>query len=263
MGPRLADLPAPEARRLGGETLRTRRLGEGPRVVLLHGGPGLDHHLLVPLAVALSDRFEVWLPDLPGHGGHGGPAQSLKTTLERLGHWCAETEAAALGGHSLGAFLARELLRQKIVRARAAVLLCTPGPMRSREARRVQRVLAGETEEALRGELREELGREIDPLLEECLASASLRSPAKYARLTSELQPLLRAAVPPFDPRCPTLVVAGADDTLAPPSVSHAIAAATKGAREVVLPACAHFPWARSAGATAAAVTGFLREALE
>lgn len=42
--------------------------GDGPSVVILHGGPGHDHRLMRPLAAPLSRQFHCILPDQRGSG---------------------------------------------------------------------------------------------------------------------------------------------------------------------------------------------------
>ncbi|WP_373049314.1 alpha/beta fold hydrolase [Vulgatibacter sp.] len=262
MAPLLPALPAPTIVRAGGEALLVRRLGAGPRIVLLHGGPGLDHHLLLPLARPLAEAFDVWLVDLPGHGSAGGPALGLEKTLVRLGHFLAEVQPEVLGGHSLGAFFARELLRAKIVRPRAAILVSPPGPVRGREGRRPLPSVRGATGPVLREALLEELGPRLTSEFRQDLEAAVLRSPEQYGRLVADLLPLLRAAVPSCDPRCPVLVLAGADDRVAPPSVAQAVTLATRGAELQIVPGAGHFPWAAGAAPIADRIRRFLAEHL-
>lgn len=257
---RLADLEPPEPIRAGGEVLAVRRLGAGPRLVLLHGGPGLDHHLLLPLALPLAGRFEVWLPDLPGHGATPGTPPGLRQIVSRLGRFLAEVGPAAIGGHSLGAWLVRKILREQLVQPRAAILLCPPGPLRGVHARRAARLRQAEDEAALRAALREEvaMGRPLPPLVEEAIAATVLRPPQAYARLLEELRPLLQSAVPPIDPRCPTLVLGGALDPVAPPALLEAVAAATRGATLTILPGTGHYPWAADPRPCVGAIEAFL-----
>lgn len=254
MMPRLSDLPPPEPIRAGGEALLVRRLGAGPRLVLLHGGPGLDHHLLVPVALPLAARNEVWLVDLPGHGRAGGPPVGLKATLERLARFLCDVDAEIVGGHSLGAWLVRELLRNRAIGAQAAVWIAPPGPHRARAAP------CPDDETALREALHADVGAggPIDPLVREALEATVVRSPAHHARLVGDLLPLLRAAVPSCDPRCPVLVVGGGRDPVAPPHVARAVAAATRGAELELLPDAAHYPWASGAAHLAARIRRFL-----
>ena len=50
-----------------GTTLYAASFGEGPHLVLLHGG-GPDHRSLLPLGRRLADRYTVVLPDVRGYG---------------------------------------------------------------------------------------------------------------------------------------------------------------------------------------------------
>src|SRR5712691_13569505 len=57
-----------------------RVLGDGPPVVLLHPFPA-NHEFWLPVAEALSPRYQVILPDMRGHGDSGagdGPATMEK-----------------------------------------------------------------------------------------------------------------------------------------------------------------------------------------
>ena len=62
-----------ERRDAGGLTLRLRRGGEGPPLLLLHGNPQ-THAMWHRVAPALAERFTVICPDLPGYGFSAKPA---------------------------------------------------------------------------------------------------------------------------------------------------------------------------------------------
>jgi pimeloyl-ACP methyl ester carboxylesterase len=101
---------------------------DGPTVVLAHG-LGATNASMLPLIIALSDRYRVLAPDLPGHGASGIGRDSYAAHF--LGTWLVEFirltsdgEPVVLVGNSLGgrvsleaAMLAPELLR-------GCVLLC-------------------------------------------------------------------------------------------------------------------------------------------
>jgi pimeloyl-ACP methyl ester carboxylesterase len=53
-----------------GTTVGYRRVGDGPDVVLVHGG-GQSSQNLMTLARTLSDRFTVYVPDRRGRGMSG------------------------------------------------------------------------------------------------------------------------------------------------------------------------------------------------
>lgn len=54
--------------------------GRVPPVVLVHG-LGLSHRYMIPLAEHLAQRYQVWLPDLPGFGDSGKSLPALKVPL--------------------------------------------------------------------------------------------------------------------------------------------------------------------------------------
>ncbi|WP_338663519.1 alpha/beta hydrolase [Pararoseomonas sp. SCSIO 73927] len=61
-----------ETREANGTTLRLRRAGEGPPLLLLHGNPQ-THAMWHKVAPVLAQRFTVVLPDLRGYGFSGKP----------------------------------------------------------------------------------------------------------------------------------------------------------------------------------------------
>ncbi|OBF75342.1 esterase [Mycobacterium sp. 852002-51613_SCH5001154] len=68
-----------------GTTIGFRRLGDGPGLVILHGGALASQHYL-KLGAALADRFTVYLPDRRGRGMSGpyGPNYSIASEDEDL-----------------------------------------------------------------------------------------------------------------------------------------------------------------------------------
>jgi magnesium chelatase accessory protein len=93
----------------GGVHWRLRRQGQGPQLLLLHG-TGASLHSWQALAPLLATRFELLMPDLPGHARSGtlpparrslpGMAAAMADLLRTLG----VTPHAVLG-HSAGAAL--------------------------------------------------------------------------------------------------------------------------------------------------------------
>ncbi|MGF1446133.1 MAG: alpha/beta fold hydrolase BchO [Pikeienuella sp.] len=93
--------------RAGGVDWHVQVIGQGPPVLALHGA-GAASHSWADLATALSGRFSVIVPDLPGHGfsapapGHALPladaARAVAALLAALG-----TQPRLAIGHSAGA----------------------------------------------------------------------------------------------------------------------------------------------------------------
>jgi proline iminopeptidase len=92
-----------------------RELGEGPPVLLLHPGPGLDGTVFLPGVELLARSHRVLLADLPGNG-HSPDGDKNEWTLagfaravEHLAN-DLELEDWTLLGHSFGGFVAMQHL---------------------------------------------------------------------------------------------------------------------------------------------------------
>lgn len=98
-------------------SIRLRRGGNGPPLLLLHGNPQ-THAMWHAVAPALADRFTVICPDLPGYGGSFKPeatvdhasyakrtmARDMVELMEHLGH-----RTFFLAGHDRGGRVAHRL----------------------------------------------------------------------------------------------------------------------------------------------------------
>lgn len=101
----------------GGGTVRLRRAGSGPPLLLLHGNPQ-THAMWHAVAPAMAERFSVVCPDLRGYGGSLKPpvtpdsahyakremARDMVEVMERLGH-----ERFLVGSHDRGARVAHRM----------------------------------------------------------------------------------------------------------------------------------------------------------
>src|SRR5215210_1381254 len=108
-GPHRRDRDLAGAR--GDLTLHARTLGDGPPVVALHAGPGLDGSIFLPGVERLAATHRVHLVDLPGNGRSPDPDEWTFAALARA----VEEFAAPLGeytllGHSFGGFVAMQHL---------------------------------------------------------------------------------------------------------------------------------------------------------
>lgn len=112
-----------------GVSLWTASGGEGPPMVLCHGGPGLWDDL-EPVAARIEDLVTVHRWDQRGCGRSGGDGPytiarfvaDLESLRERFGY-----ERWIVGGHSWGATLALCYALQHPERVRALVYLCGTG----------------------------------------------------------------------------------------------------------------------------------------
>lgn len=109
-----------------GHTVCWYQTGDGPPLVLLHGGHGSAQHWLRNVA-ALSTRYTVWVPDMPGYGGSDVPPEStlasltnlLQATLDAL---IGPTTGFSLVGFSFGSLVATQLAVQRPSVERLAML---------------------------------------------------------------------------------------------------------------------------------------------
>lgn len=96
---------------IGDTRLYVAERGQGYPIVVLHGGPGLDHHMFGDYLDPLTDRYRLVLVDQRSQGRSDRAPEST-WTLERMARDVGEL-ALALGfaryavlGHSYGAFVA-------------------------------------------------------------------------------------------------------------------------------------------------------------
>ena len=96
---------------VGDTRLFVEERGDGYPLLVLHGGPGLDHHMFADYLDPLTDDFRLILVDQRGHGlSEKVPAETC--TLENCAHdvvllaEALELERYAVLGHSWGAFVA-------------------------------------------------------------------------------------------------------------------------------------------------------------
>jgi pimeloyl-ACP methyl ester carboxylesterase len=90
-----------------GTRIGYRRMGQGPSVILLHGGVNASQHML-RLGRALADAFMVYLPDRRGRGMSGafGPSYSIQREDEDLAALVQHTGAACVFGPANGGLFA-------------------------------------------------------------------------------------------------------------------------------------------------------------
>ena len=89
--------------------------GEGQSVILLHGFP-MNHHIWDNFSKALSKRYRVFTPDLPGFGKSSLPLDhfSLAEIADQLIAWIHEEKIASpvVIGHSLGGYVTLAMVKR-------------------------------------------------------------------------------------------------------------------------------------------------------
>ncbi len=125
-----ADALAVLPREGGAAVMHVRDLGDGPPVVLLHAGPGLDGSIFLPGAERLARSHRLLIADLPGNGASedgdraewslAGFARAVEQLVSELGlrDW-------TLLGHSFGGYVAMQHLVDFPGSASRVVASCT------------------------------------------------------------------------------------------------------------------------------------------
>jgi pimeloyl-ACP methyl ester carboxylesterase len=215
--------------------------GAGAPVVLVHGLGGTSN-TFQPMLSAFSG-YRCLRPDLPGSGRTPRPYETL--TLAHMVAAVLDVLKAVAGapahliGHSLGALVVQHVAVEAPDLARSLVLF---GPIvapadaarerlrgRARDARRDLVAVADAASSGL-----------SDPLAAAFLRESHMRQDAEgFAQSCEALAAAEGADLRLI--RAPALIVTGAEDQVAPPSVARELASKLKGARTKILERCGHW----------------------
>ena len=243
-----------------GRRLAWRQTGQGPPLVMLHGW-SLSGSVFHEVAAALAGDFQVFCPDLCGHGwSDPGASCSLQSLADDLGDWLSSLDlpAPALLGWSLGGQVAMQLAGQAPSSLGRLLLVSTtpcfcrkkdwphglpPAQVRSM-GRQLQRAylktlgeffdlqFADETPTAARR--REILAFSARasrlPQPDDCLATLNLLG-------TEDLRPAVSRLA------CPVLVMHGSRDRIIPWQAGRYLARTIAGARLQLLEGVGHAPF--------------------
>lgn len=235
-----------------GATLVWEEEGEGPRVLLVHGGTGTGSYDWERMREPLRRGHRLLIPDLRGHGRSSDPGRQLslrqigadiETLLEAAGG-CDAIVGFSIGATAMLALLARRTGQGRLTRA----LVSIGGSVRG-DPERVPGIISGPWPDELTA-LRHEHAADGDHwrLLRATLAT----SWARHRLGEREL-----AAID-----VPTLVVSGDRDRVEPLSTALTLRDALPRADLLVLPACGHFVPRERPAELAAAITAFLDRTL-
>lgn len=223
--------------------------GEGDAVVLVHGLGGTSN-TFTPQVARLAGRFRVVRPDLPGSGRSPLPGPlSIPGLVDALARLCARLgiERAHFVGHSLGTIVCQHLAVAHPGLVRSLALL---GPIlappdagrqgirdRARRARAegMQGVADAVCQAALSGDTRANHPIRV-ALVREMLMR---QDPEGYAATCEALASAEAADLARIT--CPTLLVTGDEDAIAPAGAARAMAERIRDARVLVLPKCGHW----------------------
>lgn len=255
--------------RIGGRTLAYRRAGDGPPLVLLHGGWS-DGRAWGPQLAGLSDALDVIAWDAPGCGGSDDLAG--EATLDDYADAVADLVGALglgsahLGGLSFGGGLAIAVAARHPGLVRSLVLAgayagwrgsLSPAEIEGR-LRRVRAELDRPPADWVDGYVPEFFAGRVPPEAIEATRTMILeiRPAGQLRMLTAFAEADLNDALPTIV--VPTLLLYGELDVRAPRPVAEALHAGIPGSELVVLPGVGHDINLEAPGAFDAQVRRFL-----
>jgi pimeloyl-ACP methyl ester carboxylesterase len=239
-----------------------------PAVVFVHGAANDQYVWLLQSRYFAHHERGVVAVDLPGHGRSAGPALG---SVEAIADWlprlldAAGLAQAALVGHSLGALAALACAARHPARVAKVALLGPAAPMEVSEAlldaAKANDHVAYELINGWSTSAGKQLGGNTVPgmwlmgsairLMERTPPGVLYTDLAACNAWTGGLE--AAAAV-----RCPSLVVIGARDIMAPPRAAKGLVDALAGVRVVTLPDTGHAMMAEQPDAVLDALRGFL-----
>jgi proline iminopeptidase len=271
-----------DVRLADGYRLFVEELGSGLPLIVLHGGPGVDHTMFRPYLDPLSDEFQLLYVDERGQG-RSERVEPATLSLERFAR-DVDLLAQALGldrfallGHSFGAIVATW---HAIHLGTAAAYVISGGGDSSRdlmadvdaslealgeEGKRIadswDREQHVETEEEFAALMRDQAAFHFAGPPPEDFMSGTVYSP-------HVLRHFAQAGYGDFDYRPdlarvsrPTLVITGGEDRTTTPRAARVLHEGIRGSELLVLEGAGHMSFVESQDAYIAAVRRFLRGA--
>lgn len=262
--------PGTTTANLDGVQISYRDAGTGPVLLLIHAFP-LSGAMWEAQSAALSRTRRVIVPDLRGFGGSpvvAGTshldqyADDLAALLDHLG---LAGERAALGGLSMGGYIAFAFLRRHPQRVGALILADTRAQADTEDAKQGREKTARLVEEKGPGVLAdqmmakllaanapEDLRAKVRGMIEDndrAGIAAALRAMAARPDATPQLGAI----------KAPTLVIVGREDALTPPADARMMHEAIPGSRLVEIPGAGHLSNLEAPELFNATLTDFLK----
>lgn len=265
-----------------GYRLNVEEVGSGFPVVVLHGGPGLDHSVFRPYLDVLGDEFRLLYVDERGHG-RSDRVDPQTLSLEVLARDVDLLAAAldldefALLGHSFGAIIATHHAIE--IGTAAAYVISAGGDSSAGLDADVEASLAalGDDEAKIRASWEQEKTVETDEQLRELIRDQMPfhfhgEPPTGYGEDAASSPEVLRhfanVGYGDFDYRPslarvnkPTLVLVGEHDRTTTPRAARALHEGIPGSELVVVPDAGHMSFVEQTDAYVAAVRDFLSRA--
>ena len=261
---------------------------DGPKLVVLHGGPGADHCYLLPQMLHLGEKYDLLFYDQRGGGKSRADARipiTWQTHVEDLAAVVGEfgLDPLSIVGYSWGAMLALLYVIQQRgnphLRAPVRLGLISPAPLTNEYRRQFEAEFARRQRSPEIQSMRDELAasglRERDPQAYrqrafELGVAGYFANPANATDLTpfrvvGRVQQSVWESLGKFnliddlkDVRIPSIMIAGRDDPI--PLASSREAASALGTNLVVLDDCGHVPYVEQPARLFAALDLFLDE---
>ena len=256
----------PEAQtvKIGDIGVSLRRAGKGPPVLFLHGADGYSQWL--PFFDAIAERYEIIVPEHPGFGASDDPPL-IRSVPDMAMFYLDFLEALNLRdvhivGHSLGGWIAAEMLIRDRARAKSLTLISSAGI-------RVEGVLSGD----LFIWNREELLRNV--FYDQHFAEVALALKPTEAQMDTMLHNRFTATKLGWQPRwydpdlekwlhrikLPALILWGVDDKIMPAAYAKLWRERLPDARLVTIDKCGHVPQVEKLAETIGPLRDFLAEA--
>lgn len=242
--------------------------GEGDAVLMIHGLGGTSNTFQPQMAV-LTGRCRVIRPDLPGSGRSAVPEElSIGSMVASLVALCAAAGVASahVVGHSLGTIVAQHLAVERPGLVRSLLLLgalIEPSePARDAQRKRAAEARSNGMADVAQAVSQASLSAETKAANLPAVAfvrESLMRQPAVGYAMTCEALAAARAADARAI-RAPALLITGADDPVAPPSVARQLAEQMAVARAEILPGCGHWASIEKAAEVNRHLAGFLSQ---
>jgi pimeloyl-ACP methyl ester carboxylesterase len=234
--------------------------------------PRMDNFMPILLVPGLASSPRIYAPVVPALWRFGPVTVANHIRDDSMGAIVARILAEApprfaLAGHSMGGYIAFEIMRQAPERVAKLALINTQARPDTPEAT-----------ERRRGQIARAQGSEYHAVLDDLfpgLVHPSRREDASLRKLTHDMGDDIgaeafvsqqTAVIGRADSRptlavisCPTLVLTGDEDNTIPNSLSKEMAEGIPGAKLVIIPQCGHLPQVEQPRATAEALVEWLR----
>ena len=276
-------------RLINGTQIFCKSIGTGIPLVILHGGPGLDHSYLLPQMEKLADTYELIFFDQRGCGKSSIRLDSSAMTLDALIEDIDRVRDAYnlntmnLMGHSWGGLLAMFYAIKHGDRLNSLILVNSTPPtseLRSASFKNIGQMTSRDDSMAQAALVKTPEFKRRDPAAMQkyfrLLFKGSFRYPQLADQLTLTFGPDYGARSKLIqylakDPKiqtydllgrletitCPVLII-GSDYDLSPPEANELIHNHIEGSRYVVMKNCGHFPFIEAPGQFFPLIRNFL-----